>query len=131
QTLDGALVIISGRDIRDLDLRIPDSFWRVGGHGADICAPGVAAPTGTGPVAPPALLVAVRDICRRLNGLRLEPKGPVLALHYRTAPELAAQLMQEIKQLLPAHPAYSMQRGKMVIELRPKGLDKGKVIADL
>ena len=40
--LGGAIIIISGRDIRDLSSRVPGSLWRAGGHGLEICAPGEA-----------------------------------------------------------------------------------------
>ena len=36
---DGALVLISGRDVRDLSVRTPSALWRAGGHGLEICAP--------------------------------------------------------------------------------------------
>jgi trehalose 6-phosphate phosphatase len=33
-SLDGRLAIVSGRDIEDLELRIPQCVYRVGNHGA-------------------------------------------------------------------------------------------------
>jgi trehalose 6-phosphate phosphatase len=130
RVLDGALVIISGREVRDLTLRVPANFWRVGGHGADICPPG-SMPFAHKHTTPAPLLADAAALCKRLKGVRLEPKGPILAFHYRAAPALAAELTHEVRALLPPYPGYAMQMGKMVIELRPKGLHKGTAVRDL
>lgn len=42
--LEGAVAILSGRDIRDLAKRVPPALWRAGGHGLEIIGPDAAAP---------------------------------------------------------------------------------------
>lgn len=128
--LDGALVVISGRDVRDIAARIPLGIWRAGGHGAYICPPGVSAPE-TLPEAPADLVSAMRQCLEAKTGVRLEGKGPVLAVHFRQAPELAAQLEADISALIKAFPDYTLQSGKMVIEARPLSAHKGKCIREL
>lgn len=128
--LGGALAIVSGRDVRDLAGRIPDAFWRVGGHGADICPPGTPPPADF-PGAPAGLVAEAESLCRRFEGARLEQKGRVLALHYRANPDAEAPLREAVAALAEAQSGYSMQAGKMVLELRPDGMHKGVAVEQL
>jgi len=64
-----------------------------------------------------------------LPGVLLEEKGPVLAVHYRLAPdpERARELVLGAVRLSPAARAFQVHEGKMVVELRPPlGIDKGR-----
>lgn len=38
--IGGALAVISGRDVTDLQTRVPQELWRIGGHGLDVASPG-------------------------------------------------------------------------------------------
>lgn len=125
--LGEAVVIISGRDIRDLSTRVPRDVWRAGGHGLDICAPGEAAPEIPQP-APAALTHALEVIVHGLDGVRLEPKGPVVAIHYRQAPELGPTLEARLRDALSGIDGYKLQSGKMVFEAKPEGANKGKAL---
>lgn len=128
--LDGALAIVSGRDIRDLAQRVPDGLWRAGGHGADICPPGAAAPDALA-AAPEGLIAGARALEVKLPGVRLEEKGPVLAMHYREAPQYGDDLLRELSGLAGMFEDYGLQSGKMVAELRPAGAHKGNAIRKL
>jgi trehalose 6-phosphate phosphatase len=60
----------------------------------------------------------------------LEDKGLTLALHYRKAPEqqaAAAELVQEV--VAASAGGLVLLEGKMVLELKPPGCDKGQAIA--
>lgn len=85
EKLDGAMVFLSGRDVRDLASRTPDFAWRAGGHGLEIVAPGAKVPERPGPL-PDEVLAPLRAI-EEVDGVWLELKGPVAALHYRAAPD--------------------------------------------
>lgn len=128
--LGGAVALISGRDIRDLAARVPSELWRAGGHGADICAPGEMPPRHL-PEAPRELHDALLELCSKYPGTRLEPKGQVLAVHYRAAPEAGDGMTTAISKLLAHQAGYEIQSGKMVIELRPEGAHKGRAVAKL
>ncbi|MEQ9507281.1 MAG: trehalose-phosphatase [Hyphomonas sp.] len=130
QRMGGALAVISGRDVRDLALRVPDRIWRAGGHGADICPPGQMPPEDSQP-APEALVQAAEALCRKFYGVRLEKKGPVLALHYRLNPNVGDVLAQAVGALLSGQETYCLQAGKMVLELRPFGVHKGMAVRGL
>lgn len=125
--LEGCLVILSGRDVRDLAHRIPQGLWRAGGHGAQICAPGTA-PSSAVKMAPPGLVEILQQIASPYPGVVVERKGEVLALHYRQAPEAGPRLQAEISAVIAGFRGYSLQAGKMVIEARPDHADKGKSV---
>ena len=120
----GALVLISGRDVRDLSARTPIEIYRAGGHGLEICAPGEAAPSEPAPV-DAALLARAADLIAPYAGVRIEEKGPVLAIHYRQNPDAEAALIEALSALAAETPGYKAQHGKMVIELKPLRANKG------
>lgn len=124
QKLDGALAILSGRDLTDLSKRVPDTLWRFGNHGLRSAAPGAAMTEGV-PSAPESLLSGISSVVDEHDGVRLEEKGPVLAIHYRAAPEKSEQLTHEISSVISQHKDYSLQSGKMVLEAKPSGANKG------
>lgn len=124
--LDGALALLSGRDIRDLAGRTPAGVWRLGGHGLEVMAPGAPVP-----VAPPPLPLAVLAPLRALTatpGVRLELKGPVAALHYRAAPEMEAACLAAAREAAGLAPALVAQAGKMVVEVKPASAHKGTAL---
>jgi len=126
----GALVLISGRDIRDLSRRTPTNIWRAGGHGLEICAPGEA-PALSGAQIDDSLLKQTQDIITRFHGVRIEEKGPILAIHYRQNPEAEQPLRAALDQLADGVEGYKAQHGKMVIELKPLRANKGVALAEM
>jgi trehalose 6-phosphate phosphatase len=70
----------------------------------------------------------------RLEGVRLEDKGLSLALHWRGAPDLdaAARAAHELATAVAAQTGLSVERGKLVEELRPPvAWDKGSGVLAL
>lgn len=128
--LRGALVVLSGRDIRDLEMRVPAGLWRAGAHGAQIAPPGGKVPQLV-KAAPRRLVRALKDISSACPGTVLEMKGTVLALHYRQVPQAGQRLMDDVQVVAASFPGYEMQRGKMVVEVRPHEAHKGRCISCL
>ena len=122
--LDGALAVMSGRDLDDLSRRVPDSLWRFGNHGLRASAPGGLA-TESPAAAPNGLVAALSGISDTYAGVRLEPKGPVLAVHYRAAPGVEAELKSALSGAIAPFADYSLQHGKMVFEAKPSAANKG------
>ena len=59
-------------------------------------------------------------------GVLVEDKGLTLALHYRLAPRAAPAAAELVERLAArAAGASAIQRGKMVLELRPRGPRQG------
>lgn len=128
QASGGAVALISGRSIADIDQLFSGvRFPAAGQHGLErrnaagaITRHSVAA----------ARLDAVRDRIAAAvagkRGLLLEHKGLSLALHYRRAPRLAGFAHRTVRLLLPRLGSdYGIQTGKRVVEMRPTGKDKG------
>ena len=129
----GALALISGRPVADIDRLLADTRFCVAGqHGAE-------RRDSSGTIrrheVPRADLEEAR---RRLGimaaknpGLMLEDKGVNLALHFRSAPKLLAEAEDAVRRLVrDLGGEFEMQLGKMVIELRPAGKDKGVAIEE-
>ncbi len=127
----GAVAFVSGRSLADLDrLFAPLKLIAAGIHGLE-------RRDATGRVIRPArdsaALAAAREaleaFVRGAPGTILEDKGLALALHYREAPgqEEAARAAAE-KVVAKIGEGFQIQRGKMVVEVRPVGPDKGRVV---
>lgn len=130
--LDGALALISGRPLTDLDrLFAPHRLAAAGTHGLEWrLGEGAETRRMTTPAGwREALEPALQDFAARDDGLLLEDKGHALALHYRGAPARQAEAEALAGQLLRslAQPARLL-RGKMVLEFLPAGTDKGRAI---
>lgn len=133
QRCDGALAIVSGRPIRELDrlLALPQ-LCAAGQHGLEIRdARGAVRQLRFegGDLAP--VIDYLQLLRQRHPGLLLEDKGATLAIHYRQAPALAGHLSCLLKGVLAMQPTLRLQRGKFVYELKPAGADKGTAIATL
>ena len=64
-----------------------------------------------------------------LPGTELEAKGMAFALHYRQAPQHEEAVLALAQTVADAHPQLALQPGKCVVELKPKGINKGAAIA--
>jgi trehalose 6-phosphate phosphatase len=130
--LDGALALVSGRSLDDLDaLFYPNRFCAAGLHGFERRD---ALGCVHRPPHDPAALDPARQFLRRFveahEALLLEDKGHALAMHYRRAPHLAADVAEQVANALARLDAgFRLQRGKCVFEIRPGSHDKGTAIA--
>lgn len=131
QVCGGALALVSGRALADLEcrlgrLRLPlagqhglerrDAANRVHVHAASLAATR-------------AMQRRLAPLLARYPGLVLEDKGLTLALHYRQAPQLAGYLHRVVRGWLAQHGAgLQLQKGKHVLEIKPAGGDKGSAI---
>ncbi len=95
--------------------------------------------TLTAPPAPPGVATARRELPAVLaaagapEGTRTEDKGDALAVHTRLAaePERALERLRAPLAGLAERAGLAVQPGRMVIELRPPGGDKGTALKDL
>ncbi len=128
EVLDGALAIISGRRLVDLDhfltpLRLPAA----GEHGSQLRhADGRLVSLATPDLG--EALVAAQALAHRHAGLRVEPKQAAVALHYRQAPELACLCREVMTDAVTQSPGLELVEGKFVLEVKPVGIDKGRAI---
>ncbi len=122
--LGGALAVLSGRDLRDLAKRTPEGLWRAGAHGLEAAAPG-ARPAAFAPEAPAAVVAPLDALAASRPGVRVERKGPVTAVHFRARPEAEAACLFAAEEAAAAAPDHVFQAGKMVVEVKPRGANKG------
>jgi trehalose 6-phosphate phosphatase len=131
---NGALALISGRPLAELDrLFQPWCGAAAGVHGLERRSvdgtfahhTDVAAAIAIDQIRPRLTAFA----CAR-SGLLLEDKHSALALHYRAAPERAAEVRALAETLCrQAGSALRIIVGKMVVEFQPRGANKGAAIA--
>jgi trehalose 6-phosphate phosphatase len=126
----GALALVSGRPLRELDALLPAAGWAAAGqHGLEWRAPDGSLHRPPPPAALEPAREALADLVARHPALLLEDKGLSLALHYRRAPRLAGFAHRAVRQLATQlGPELVVQTGKRVIELRPAGQDKGAAV---
>lgn len=125
---DGALALVSGRTLADLDhLLAPLRLCAAGVHGCELRE-------ASGCIVLPHVDPEILDPARRLltqfvachEGLLLEDKGYGLALHYRLAPEFAGQVERLVTSVCSAlGDTFRVQAGKAVFEIRPAAWSKG------
>jgi trehalose 6-phosphate phosphatase len=128
---NGAVALVSGRTIADLDRLFDDLALPLAGlHGCER-----RDARGNLHVAPVALeqLADVRAGLERLvarhPGLMLEDKGAGLALHFLKARELEHQLRAEVSLLAaPLVPKFALQDGHAVIEVKPAAHTKDSAV---
>jgi len=128
--LDGALAIVTGRSIADLDRFLaPATFVTAGLHGAEyrtsraeIARP-VALPLH------PDLVSELRRLQRIFPGVRVEEKGATAAVHWREAPGVQHALAAELDRILADGPDHLVvSQGRKVFEICPRHVSKGAVI---
>ncbi len=132
-TLDGALALVSGRPIDELDLLLePLRLPAAGIHGFER-----RDSRGAMHRAPPrrSALDTVRhrflEFVATDQRLLLEDKGESLALHYRRAPEVStavSDFANRIVEDLP--PGFALQPGDMVIEVKSQLFSKGLAVQE-
>jgi trehalose 6-phosphate phosphatase len=131
----GALALVSGRSLDDIDLIFaPALFPAVGGHGAEMRLMGDSAAVVTH--APPMDMELKRRlaaIAKLAQGILIEDKGYSLALHYRLAPHAEQAIYAEVARLkadLPNAPIEVLP-GKCVCEIKHSGFTKANGVREL
>ncbi|MFO1414520.1 MAG: trehalose-phosphatase [Burkholderiales bacterium] len=130
--LAGAMALVTGRAISNADRLFPGLTLPVAGqHGSE-------RRDATGGIhlhAPrrdtqARLRKLLKGLARRHPQLLLEDKGAAMALHFRAAPELESIVERTLRESIKDAPGYELQPGKMLVEVRPEGRDKGTAIDD-
>jgi trehalose 6-phosphate phosphatase len=130
--LAGALALISGRSIEDIDRLFAPLRLRVSGvHGAEIRFDPDASTTPTAATRlPQSLLTALRRAVEPFPGVFVENKRFSYTVHYRLAPSAEQPLRIIVKQLVDALPtAVDVMDAHCAIEIKSPCFNKGGAIA--
>lgn len=133
QRTNGALAMVSGRSLNDIDLIFaPDVFPAVGGHGAEMRLEADADAVSVPPM-DKELKRRLAGIAKLSPGILLEDKGYSLALHYRLAPHAEKAIYEAVSLIradLPNAPIEVLP-GKAVCEIKRSGFTKATGVKEL
>jgi trehalose 6-phosphate phosphatase len=135
EKLGGALAVVSGRNLADIDRLFAPLILPAGGqHGAEarLTAEGAAAVFAT----PQAALASVSDCLAPFlaahSGIHVERKGLSTAFHYRNAVELGPALRRELeKAVAPVAATLNLLDSHLCYDVRARNADKGKAVERL
>lgn len=133
--LDGRVAVVSGRpaaEIRALLLRDGETagFAIAGSHGMELLWPDGRATLPQSPSSIAEASATLHAFAAGRPGIVIEDKPFGVALHFRQAPDAAADC-EALAEAVAASTGLSLQHGKMVCELRAEGADKGDAVRTL
>lgn len=133
--LNGALAFISGRSLGDIDrIFAPLKFPAVGGHGAEIRPlPDNRSYRQRSAPLDDTLKARFSEIARMGPGIIIEDKDYSIAIHYRLAPQLGGAVMKSVAAICEKWDCNDLDilPGKSVIEIKPRGFNKGTGLREL
>jgi trehalose 6-phosphate phosphatase len=131
----GALALVSGRSVNDLDLLFsPLQLPAVGGHGAEFrLHVGGAQELRRSVPLDASLKREFATVAEIGPGIVIEDKDYSIALHYRLAPGLEDVIKQAVGQICAEHPLAPIEvlLGKSVLEIKQIGFNKGTGVREL
>jgi trehalose 6-phosphate phosphatase len=128
--LGGALALVTGRGVALVDeLFSPLHFPVAGLHGAERRNAAGDIRRVERSSAFETMKQAIAVEAAAWPGVIIEDKGAAVGAHYRQAPERQASVDELMQRHLHAvSPDWTLQRGKMVVEIRPASADKGAAV---
>ena len=130
----GAVALVSGRSINDIDLIFsPLQLPAIGVHGAEMRVSADSdVQTRVAPLSR-ALKRKLATVAELGPGILVEDKGYSLALHYRLAPEKGPAVLAAIAKICAGVPeeAVEILPGKLVVDVKPAGINKGDAVCAL
>jgi trehalose 6-phosphate phosphatase len=130
----GAMALLSGRSIADLDrLAAPLALPASGLHGgAYRVSPGGSVSITPHEALPAGMRRDLAALVADFPATMLEDKGMSLAVHYRRAPHVAAELGNALRRYVTRGEGTCVEvmAGELVYELKPAGFDKGRSLRD-
>ena len=132
---NGALALVSGRSLNDIDLIFaPEQYPAVGGHGAEMrIDPENESVAAHAPPMDKELKRRLAAVAKLSPGILLEDKGYSLALHYRLAPHAEKAIYEAVSLIradLPNAPIEVLP-GKCVCEIKHSGFTKATGVREL
>ena len=131
--LGGALAVVSGRPVEQVEALLPDAIRAIAGeHGGAIrFAPGDLLERLDVPAPPEAWFAAGARIVAAHPGAAMERKAHGFVLHYRAVPSLGPVLGEAMLGLTEGSDRFVILQARKAWELRPRGADKGTAVGAL
>lgn len=130
--LGGALAIVSGRPLPELEGLLPAPLPMAGDHGATLRrAPSAAHEHLPLPRPPPAWQAAAETFAAAHPGALVEPKAHGFVLHYRQAPAAEAPARALLQALLDPDGAFELLLARMAFEVKPRAVSKAGAVTAL
>ncbi len=131
--LGGALALVSGRTLSDLDRMFRPLRVRAGGvHGAEMRFDPVASAVVAeqAEALPSGLWRRLNAVVAGFPAVFVENKRFSFAVHYRAAPNLAGRLGEALRRFLDEQAPLDLElvEGSLVYEIKARGFDKGVAI---
>lgn len=129
----GRIAIVSGRSIAQLQGffgPLGERLAMVGSHGAEVRAPGSKVVASEVPTAFRDAEQSFAYAFRDKEGVLIEAKTLGVAIHYRLDPSAEAEA-ERLAQAFASKHGLELQKGKMMVEVRTAGHDKGSGIGAL
>lgn len=133
ERLGGAVALVSGRSIAYLDAMFsPLELPSAGLHGVERrSASGAMHGASFNDSQLAGTRAALAALVQTHPGVLLEDKGRTLAVHYRLAPQFEPDIHQVVTGLVTAlGPQYHVQPGSMMLEIKPRGFNKGNAVKE-
>ncbi|GAA0765934.1 trehalose-phosphatase [Ideonella azotifigens] len=126
--LNGALAIVSGRPVSEIDHYLHSLKLTVAGvHGTELRV--ADGPMRRMPVASlDAAAVVIARLCEQHPALLMERKPGAIALHYRQAPALEDMCLAVMEEALLHAEGMALLRGKFVVEMKPSRATKAAAV---
>lgn len=128
--LGGALALVSGRPVTELDAHLGRRYPAAGVHGMERRTHVGGTIHRQGGVALEPVVEGLLALAAADPRLRVERKPGAVALHYRGAPERAVDCRDQVLALTGNHSELHVLQGKMVLEIKPSHIDKGRAVSD-
>jgi trehalose 6-phosphate phosphatase len=129
ERLDGALALVSGRPLTDLDgLLRPLQLPAAGVHGVERRLPDGRIRVRSAEL-PSLVRQAAKVLVQRHPSLLVEPKRGALAVHFRADPELEPHCLLLLRAALFGAEDWEVLRGPCVAEVKPRRASKGRAVA--
>ncbi len=132
--LGGALAIVSGRPLQDIDrLLDPFSSSAAGEHGAEVrYSDGRIEQVPQDLAVPESWRSALQAAAERWPGVRVEGKPRDITVHYRLAPERHDDVWRLVRALVPDdHPGFHLLPARQAVEIGLRGASKGHAVQRL
>jgi trehalose 6-phosphate phosphatase len=132
--LGGALAIISGRPIQDIDRVLePVRFAAGAEHGAVIRhGDGRIEEAGSQERPPAEWIARLARATAAWPGIQIEQKRYAIAIHYRLAPGYEQKVRELVTALTEDHAArFEIVAAKQAFEIRPRAINKGLAVKAL